>query len=47
VKEIQRLVDFTNNGYKNLVLGFLTSDKRNDVLTILRKYLPEIVVGVG
>jgi len=42
VRQVQTKIDLTNNGYKNLVLSFISSDKRNDILEILKVYLPKI-----
>jgi hypothetical protein len=42
VNQVQGKIELTKNGYKNLVLSFLTSDKRNDLIGHLKLYLPEI-----
>ncbi len=43
VKEIQTDLELAKNGYQNLILSFLTSgDKKNSMVDVLKKYLPEI-----
>jgi ABC-type cobalamin/Fe3+-siderophores transport system ATPase subunit len=42
VNKIQGKIELSKNGYKNLVLSFLSSDKRKDLIEILKLYLPEI-----
>lgn len=42
VKQIQGKVDLTNNGYKSLVLSFISSGKKKDIFDIIKVYLPEI-----
>jgi len=42
VKLVQGEIDLTNDGYKDLVLGLLTSDKRSNIIASLAKYLPNI-----
>lgn len=42
IKQIQNKIELTANGYKNLVLSFLTSDKRQELIEILKQYLPKI-----
>lgn len=44
VNQIQGKIEFSKNGYKNLVLSFLSSDKRQDLVEILKLYLPEITL---
>lgn len=43
INKIQNKIDLKWNGYKSLVLGFLSSEKREDVVNSLKKYLPEII----
>jgi len=40
--EIQKKINLTGNGYRSLVVGFLASNRRDEVKSILSKYLPEI-----
>ncbi len=42
VNQLQGKVDLTKNGYKSLVLGFLSSNRRGEVLKVLALYLPDI-----
>ncbi|KKQ71443.1 MAG: ABC transporter ATP-binding protein-like protein [Candidatus Peregrinibacteria bacterium GW2011_GWC2_39_14] len=42
VGQIQTKIELSKNGYKNLVLSFLSSDKRQVLIDILKIYLPEI-----
>lgn len=42
VNQIQGKIELSKNGYKNLVLSFLVSKKRTEIINILNKYLPEI-----
>lgn len=42
VKQVQTSLDLIKNGYQNLVLSFLSTDKRQALLDILSKHLPEI-----
>ncbi|PIX62533.1 hypothetical protein CO057_04095 [Candidatus Uhrbacteria bacterium CG_4_9_14_0_2_um_filter_41_50] len=42
VNQVQSELEFTKNGYKNLVLSFFSSEKKLEVVNILKKYLPEI-----
>lgn len=42
INEIQGKIELSKNGYKNLVLSFLSSEKRQDLMNILKLYLPEI-----
>lgn len=42
VKRIQNKVELTGNEYKNLVLNFLSSEKRKKIIDVLKSYLPEI-----
>jgi len=42
VYEIQGKLEFSKNGYKNLVLSFLLSEKRKELIEIFKLYLPEI-----
>ena len=42
VNQIQGKIELSKNGYKNLVLSFLASEKRTEIINILKKYLPEI-----
>ncbi len=44
VNQIQKKVNLTNNGYQNLILGLFSSDKRVDLLNILEKHLPKIIL---
>lgn len=45
-KLIQTKLSQTGNGYIDLVLGFLSTDKRQDLLQALRTYLPTIPVHI-
>jgi ABC-type lipoprotein export system ATPase subunit len=42
MRQIQGKLEFTKNGYKNLVLNFMFSEKRNEIFKIIGTYLPEI-----
>lgn len=42
INQVQGKVELTRNGYKNLVLSFISSEKRKEILEILKVYLPEI-----
>lgn len=42
VSQIQGDLELSKNGYKNLVLSFLSSERKQEVVNILKKYLPEI-----
>ena len=42
VSQVQGKIELSKNGYKNLVLSFLSSDKREDLIAFLKPYLPEI-----
>jgi len=42
VRRVQGELDLTKDGYKNLVLSFILSEKKGEMLRILKKYLPEI-----
>lgn len=44
VKQVQGEINLTKNGYKDLVLGLLTSDKRITVISALSNYLPNIKI---
>lgn len=41
VNSIQGILELSKNGYKNLVLSFLSSDKRSNVIESFSKYLPD------
>lgn len=43
VNEIQGKIELSKNGYKNLVLSFLSSDKKQSLMEIFKLYLPEII----
>lgn len=43
-KGIQHKLELSKNGYKNLVLSFLLSEKRKKLIDILQPYLPEIAI---
>jgi ABC-type dipeptide/oligopeptide/nickel transport system ATPase subunit len=42
VHSVQGIIDLTNDGYKKIVLGFLSSNKKHKLISILKRYLPEI-----
>lgn len=42
VKQIQSKIELTADGYKNLVLSFLLSEKKEGIMDILKLYLPKI-----
>lgn len=42
VSQVQGDLEFSKNGYRNLVLSFLSSERKQEVANILNKYLPEI-----
>ena len=42
VKKIQSTIELSKNGYQNLVISFFATDKRNQILTILKNFLPNI-----
>ena len=42
VRQIQGKIDLSKDGYRNLVLSFLSSNKRQELMKILTQYLPEI-----
>jgi len=44
VGQIQSKLELSKNGYKNLVLGLLSSEKRKNLIDILKPYLPEISI---
>jgi hypothetical protein len=43
VREMQGIIDLRNDGYRNLVLSFFESEKRQALLNIFAKYLPDIL----
>jgi len=45
VKLIQGNIELTKNGYKNLVLSILSSEKRQKILDIFKVYLPAINIS--
>ncbi|KKS44045.1 MAG: ABC transporter, ATP-binding protein-related protein [candidate division CPR1 bacterium GW2011_GWA2_42_17] len=42
VNHVQAKIELSKNGYKNLVLSFLSSDKRQAVMDILKIHFPEV-----
>jgi len=42
VRQVQTELEFTKNLYQNLVLSFLTSEKKEEIKRYLSKYLPKI-----
>jgi hypothetical protein len=42
VAQIQGKLELSKNGYKNLVLSFISSEKRKDIMEVIAMYLPKI-----
>lgn len=43
INKVQKKLEFSGNGYRNLVLSLLSTDKKQSLMEALKKYLPEIV----